>query len=372
MTLKIFHTSDNHLGIKFEGYPEAVQDKLIEARFENLKQLVKIANEAKCDLFVVAGDLFHKVGVANKIVIRAAQILKEFQGHAVAVLPGNHDFLSPGKADLWAQFKESAGDHVVLLEKQAVRSLIAFDLEVNLYPAPCDAKHSGTNCIGWVRETKKDSAVKYHVGIAHGSLEGFSPDPDRQYYPMTEAELSGAGIDLWLLGHTHLTYPKTPGNRESIFYPSIPEPDGFDCDHEGMAWILEISEDKKITAERIRTGIYRFQHDEAVVNSSGDIESVRSRYINGDLNKTLLKMKFTGRLQKEDREKLIELEAFLKERLLHVQIDDADVAELITEEDIDKAFAEKSFPHTLLRKFLAARDQDALQLAYELLLEEKP
>lgn len=371
MPLKIFHTSDNHLSIKFEGYPETVQDRLIEARFENLKRLVDKANEAKCDLFVVAGDLFHKVGVAKKDIVRAAQILREFHGHAVAVLPGNHDFLSPGKADLWVQFKESAGDHVVLLEKQAVRSLAAFDLDVNLYPAPCDAKHSETNYIGWVRDAIKDPDVTYHVGIAHGSLEGFSPDPDGKYYPMTVAELSAAGVDLWLLGHTHLSYPVTPGNRERIFYPSTPEPDGFDCDHEGMAWIIEINEDKKVKSERVKTGAYRFLHDDAEVNNLGDIESIRSRYTGGDLGKTLLKLKLKGRLTKEDREKLIELGLFLKERLLHVQIDDADVAELITVENINQTFAEKSFPHALLQKFLADKDQDALQLAYDLLLEEK-
>jgi DNA repair exonuclease SbcCD nuclease subunit len=372
MTLKIFHTSDIHLGIKFEGYPEAVQEKLIEARFETLKRIVDMASEAKCDLLVVAGDLFHKVGVANKVVIRAAQILKEFQGKAVAVLPGNHDFLSQGKVDLWTQFKESAGDHVVLLEKQAVRSLKTMDLDVNLYPAPCDVKHSETNYIGWVHDAIKDPVVAYHIGIAHGSLEGFSPDPDRKYYPMTVAELSGAGVDLWLLGHTHLSYPVTPGARDRIFYPSTPEPDGFDCDHEGMAWIIEMDEEKKVKlVERVRTGTYHFMHDEAEVNNPGDIESIRGRYTGKNLDKILLKLTLRGRLSREDREKLVDLGVFLKDRLLYVQIDDAGVYELITAENINETFAEKSFPHTLLQKFLADKDQDALQLAYELLLEGK-
>lgn len=371
MTLKIFHTSDVHLGIKFEGYPDEIQEKLIETRFDTLKNIVDLAGEQGCDLLVVAGDLFHKVGVANRIIVRAAQILKEFSGKAVVVLPGNHDFLSQGKADLWTQFKASAGDHVVLLEKQSIRSLAALDLDVNLYPAPCDAKHSETNYIGWVKDTVKDPAVAYHIGIAHGSLEGFSPDPDGKYYPMTVSELAGAGVDIWLLGHTHLSYPTTVNTKDRIFYPSTPEPDGFGCDHEGMAWIIEIDEEKRVKAERVRTGTYRFVHDEAEVTCVDDVEALRVRYDAGDLGKTLLKLKLSGHLSSEDRNKVAELGKFLEERLLYVQIDDAEVMELITAEKINQSYAEDSFPHALLHKLLADQDQDALQLAHQLLLEER-
>ena len=45
--------------------------------------------------------------------------------------------------------------------------------------------------------------------------------------------------------------------------------------------------------------------------------------------------------------------------------------ELITDEDINRTFAERSFPHALLKKLTDDNDQEALQLAYELLLEGK-
>jgi DNA repair protein SbcD/Mre11 len=371
MSIKIFHTSDIHLGMKFAGYPDKVQAKLIEARFETLRRLVKLAGDSNCDLFIIAGDLFHKVSVSKKDVVRAAQILNEFQGRAVVVLPGNHDYLSTGKADIWTQFKESAGDHVVLLEKQDVRSLALYDLNVNLYPAPCDSKLSSVNYIGWVKDALKDASVQYHIGIAHGSLEGFSPDPERQYYPMTVAELTAADIDLWLLGHTHISYPDKPGAKDRIFYPSTPEPDGFDCDHAGMVWILTIKDDKSIEAQRISTGTYLFKHDETAVNSTDDIGSIRQRYSAGDIDRTLLKLKLSGRLPKDIIDQLTELRKFLEDRVLSLEFDDAGVAELITDEDINRTFAERSFPHALLKKLTDDNDQEALQLAYELLLEEK-
>ena len=54
--LKILASADYHLGMKFAGYPN-VQQKLAEARFLSLKRLVETANDAGCDLFLVAGDL---------------------------------------------------------------------------------------------------------------------------------------------------------------------------------------------------------------------------------------------------------------------------------------------------------------------------
>jgi len=90
--VKLFLTSDVHLGMKFAGYP-GVQERLVQARFDALKRCVDIANEETCDLFVVGGDLFDRVSVAKRDIQRAASILAEFQGRLVAVLPGNHDHI---------------------------------------------------------------------------------------------------------------------------------------------------------------------------------------------------------------------------------------------------------------------------------------
>jgi len=71
-----------------------VQERLVEARFDALKRWADIANEETCDLFVVGGDLFHRVSVAKKDIQRAASISTEFQGRLGALLPGNHDYIT--------------------------------------------------------------------------------------------------------------------------------------------------------------------------------------------------------------------------------------------------------------------------------------
>ena len=41
--------------MKFAGYP-AIQNELINARYDKLEKMGEIANEERCELFVIAGD----------------------------------------------------------------------------------------------------------------------------------------------------------------------------------------------------------------------------------------------------------------------------------------------------------------------------
>ena len=127
------------------------------------------------------------------------------------MLPGNHDHRSPGQDPLWPVFREACGDRVLVLDGARPYPLAHYDLDACLYPGPCRSLHSAANAVGWVKAAGRHPDSRHHVGVAHGSLAGVSPDLDQSYYPMREAELVGAGLDLWVLGHTHLRYPERPG-----------------------------------------------------------------------------------------------------------------------------------------------------------------
>ena len=371
MSLKIFHTADLHLGMKFAGYPEA-QSELSEARFITLENLVKKANENGCDLFVVAGDLFDRTGVAKRDIIRAAGILNQFEGKLVLVLPGNHDYLSPGPGEPWATFKENAGDRVLLLEEKRVYPLEHFNLDADVYPAPCDAKHSGENYIGWIKNEPKEAGATFRIGIAHGSLEGLSPDFDKRFYPMTRQELLESGLDIWLMGHTHLPFPDKPGARDKIFYSATPEPDGFDCDHQGHAWIIEIDEHKKFFPRLLATGTYRFLHDERELKSAGELDRLEADYGIPGSEKLLLKLKLKGRLSLEAYDRLPGIRETLNRNIFYLQWDSGDLTEEITPAMVNREFTQDSFPHRLLTTLSRdERDAEVLQVAYRLLKEAR-
>ena len=366
MSIKILLTSDLHLGMKFAGYPD-VQAALSEARFICLERLINMANEKQCDLLVIAGDLFDRINVAKKDVLKAAKIIKNFEGKLTAILPGNHDYLSKGQPDFWATLKDSHIDNLLLMEDRKVYSLDHYDMNASLYACPCYSKHSSENAIGWIDDEENNSKDIITIGVAHGSLDGFSPDFDKTYYPMTVNELQKSGLDLWLLGHTHVQYPVKPGISDRIFYAGTPEPDGFDCTHSGTAWLIDIGDDKKVNSQSVDMGTYRFTHDEAVLSSIAELDQIVDKYSNDDSKRILLKLKLRGSLPKDEYVQLSGLLSKLRKQLFYLNTNNNELTEKITIAEINQEFSEGSFPHALLSGL--SGDPEALQLAYEMIIE---
>ena len=352
--------------MKFASYPE-IREELTEARFRTLKRLIGAANDNGCDLFVISGDLFHQPSIAKRDIIKTIGILKDFEGKIVAILPGNHDYTLPGQKDLWDNFDDHGADNVLILRERKIYNLEHYGINALIYACPCFSKYSDNNALGWVKREDIDKDGVYHIGIAHGSLEGFSPDFNGRYYPMTLEELRATRLDLWLLGHTHIPYPVNPDRRDKIFYPGTPEPDGFDCDHGGRAWILTIDENKDVEAQGLDTGQYRFIHDYVEIQDMRDMETFMDRYRNRDLGHILLKLYISGRVDQDEREALNEYLRRLKDSLFFCYINDDDLMEKITPDTVDQEFSEGSFPHLLLSELMD--DPEALQMAYDLIKE---
>ena len=344
-------------GIKIKGIPTSFRTK-------------KIANEKKCNLFIVAGDLFDRKTVSKADILKAAQILGHFNGNLVAVLPGNHDYISRGHTDNWSTFKDNSSDRMLLLEKESVYELEHYDLNVNLYPAPCDSKHSDTNRIDWILKTSINRDNKFHIGIAHGTLEGLAADVEGIYYPMTRTELSRCHLDLWMLGHIHTPFPIKAGDKNSIFYPGTPEPDGFDCRHEGKAWFIEIDEDKQIHADLQLVGKYQFTKCSEKINSLKDLEKFLENYTTKDYSNHLIKLSLKGRLSKENYEQIPDIIKNVENKALYLNVVN-DINEEITLNIINSEFTQESFPHQLLTQLEKERDLEALQIAYDIIRRVK-
>ena len=179
MSIRIVHTADNHIGVSFAQYPDAVGERLREERFLALERIVILANERKAHFLVVAGDLFDKQTVTKKSVERAADILRRFSGDHVLVLAGNHDYYEGPDNKVWKWFREAVqGSGVLVLLEPGIKRFGIEDTEVCFYACPCPSKHGEKHVIGWVTETeKKDGAI--HIGIAHGNVEGLGLDADQ-------------------------------------------------------------------------------------------------------------------------------------------------------------------------------------------------
>jgi exonuclease SbcD len=367
VSLRIILTSDLHLGMKFAGYP-AAQQALVEARFLCLERIVAAGNQERAELLVVAGDLFESVTTARRDVQRAARALGAFRGKLVAVLPGNHDFIAP-EDRLWTSFREASGDTVLLLDEPRPYPLSHYDIDACLYPGPCTAKHSDVNAIGWVKTTGRDSGVRHHIGVAHGSLEGFSPDWDGLYFPMRPAELRESGVGPWLLGHTHVQFPSTPGPRDRIFCAGTPEPDGWDCTHEGSVLSLTVQEDGAVGARAIPTGQFRFVDERREVKAQGDLEQVARRFTGPEAAAILLRLRLFGRAPQEVIASIGALRERMTTTLRHLDLRSDELRGELTAEDIDREYPGGSFPHSLLSSLAREGDLEGLDIAHELLQE---
>ncbi|MGE5430651.1 MAG: metallophosphoesterase family protein [Syntrophomonadaceae bacterium] len=374
MNIKIFHTADIHIGLKFSGrdYPQDLKDRLVQEPLETLKRMVKTANERKCDLFVIAGDMFDRTNTPKTEVRKAAQALNEFQGTAVCVLPGNHDFIEDDPESIWTAFREKMDEHLLLfLEKPEPLSIKVGEKDVVFYPGACRTKHSSENMIGWMKDAEKKKEA-LNIGVAHGSVEGVSPDMGQNYFPMTLDEMRQSGVNFFLLGHTHIQFPKANGNMNPVFFmPSTPCPDGFDCMHEGYAWIVEVLDDNSLKYESLRTGTYTFKTWEKEVFSLQDLEKLKSEVLLLPEETTLMKLKLKGRLNNSELEMLPDYISQMKEKLAYLEADTQDVILNIDKDYIERSFSSDSLPYRLLSKIENNRNELALQLAFSLIEEAR-
>ncbi len=368
MGIKIFHTADLHVGMRFKNYPEDVRTLLQDGRIDTLKNMVDLANGEEANIFVIAGDLFDRInGIDKNSILKTAQSLEGFKGECIIIMPGNHDY-DNDMVELWDNFNKLTSDKVLYINKKRPYSLEDYGLDLVVYPGPCHKKHSGTNNIGWIKEESLDKS-KINIGIGHGSLTGISPDMDNSYFNMSIEELNSMPLDLWLLGHTHITYPlQAEVYGEKIYNPGTPEPDGLDCKHGGNSWLISISkDDKKIGAKRINTGTYRFKDISYKIGDTMDLDNLFKEIIAEGPKKSIVRIKLSGRVTEEVFQYRQEVYKALEKEVMYLIIEDSDFRIRITPEKIHQEFSEGSFPQKLL--LALSDDEDVLQMAYELIME---
>jgi exonuclease SbcD len=373
MTIKIVHTADNHIGMRFSHIQnESAKEKMVAERILSLKRIVDFANEKKAHFLVVAGDLFDKLSVSSKDIKDTAAVLNKFDGEAVLVLPGNHDFYSEDQDSLWSKVSKFIDESkVLILTDYFPKKFLIEDTEVLFFPAACRSKHSSENMIGWVKDYKKTSA-SINIGIAHGNVEGLGLDDVDKYFNMTPAELKKAGLDFWLLGHIHVPYPsQSVTSNPGYFFSATHTPDGFAKKHSGHFWYIEVDDKKTVRGTLNSSDSFRFVTLDKTINSIGDFDALKTELDTFNKAKTALRISISGRL---DKEQINECEKYLekiKDEFLYFE-KNGKIKLKIDKKYINEHFPNDSLPYKLLNELLDVKDDGmALQLCNELIETEK-
>ena len=367
MPLKILHTGDIHLGMQFNSYPASVKEQLKEARIEVLERIVELANTENCDLIVVAGDLFNNTRVNTKLILKTVNIFDRFKGGAVLFLPGNHDY-DIGQDNVWRTFERKATKRLILLNKFEPYNLSDYGLDLTVYPAPCDSRHSSSNNLDWIKNHSREDDNKFTIGVAHGALAGISPDLTDEYFKMSVDELLSIDMDLWLLGHSHIQYPEndTPASKK-VFNSGTPEPDGLDCKHEGFAWKITLEDDKHTSAEKLKTGKFRFFDLKKNINNKTDLEAIKTDLLAGKPENKIVRLNLTGGIDEATYNQRQSFYDDLKFKLSYLDIEDDDLYIKLNHDQIEDKFTAGSFPYQFLTRL--EDDEKSLHLAYELIKE---
>ena len=374
--VKIFVTGDNHFGRKYDRYPD-VKDRLMQSRFECLRDMVHKAEEDGCELFVVTGDLFDNINTVKVGDVRqVAEILAAFNG-TVIVLPGNHDYYT-GDEKVWRDFENvlSQADHnIILLKEFKPYSFSTNEEEVVVYPAFCQSKHSEKNNLSWIKNADIRKTDVINIGIAHGAIRGVTPDIKEEYFLMTENELLGIPVDVWLIGHTHIPYPDelsedsdTAGYR--IFNAGTHEQTDLHNHTDGNGFIVTIDKPESVAnvlARKYVSGKVHFYDLEITVRPNSDTalaDALRGA-LNGKSKNAVVRVKVSGSIKQPEYEKKEEIYREILGEYLTYEKEDRELSEEITVEKIRTEFAETSFAAQFMEELMD--NPTELQMVYQLL-----
>ncbi len=374
--VKIYVTGDNHFGKKYDRYPE-IKEKLIDSRFEVLKDMVRKAEAEGCELFIVTGDLFDNINTIKAAdVKRVVEILAAFTGNVI-VLPGNHDYYT-GEEKVWKDFENalSSVDHnITLIKEFKPFSFDAGEENVVIYPAFCQSKHSKENNLGWIREADIQRDGVINIGLAHGAIQGVTPDMKEEYFLMTESELLSIPVDAWLIGHTHIPYPDvlkedkdTAGYK--VFNAGTHEQTDLHNNTEGNGFIISIEKqgsEARVLARKHVCGRIHFYDLDIQVRPDSETalaDAVKEAIAGRDRN-AVIRLKVSGSVKQAEYQEKEKVFRELLGSFLTYEKEDHELSEEITMDKIREEFAETSFAARFMEELMDNAAE--LQMAYQLL-----
>lgn len=367
--LKIFVTGDNHIGLKYSSHPQA--SVLVRSRITAFEQMVEKANEEECGLFIITGDLFENTySISKKEIQNILGILSGFKG-TVAVLPGNHDFYD-NDVKVWQCFEDvmKGYDNILLLKEFHTYALTVENEDVVLYPALCTSMHSepGQNNLGWIKEENIVPDSVYRIGVAHGAVEGETIDNEGFYFLMKRSELEEIPVDVWLIGHTHVPFPKNLTDEfsvcEKILNAGTHVQTDVSCNTEGLCFIVEIDENKTVKAKKYVSGNIHF-YRKTIEVSMDNMEQTLHRELDALEDNSVVDLIICGAVSSYEYENRNEIIESVLSRFVEGKYNDYALSKQITKELIESEFPETSFSAGLLCNLMD--DPKEAQLAYELL-----
>jgi DNA repair exonuclease SbcCD nuclease subunit len=238
VALKLLHTADWHLGMRFPSFSEADQLTLMRARMSVLDSIFGLAETNRVDAVLCAGDLFDDPqpdevwwrGLLERLVRR------DWSDRPVFLLPGNHDPLT--NTSVWHQshpFRQALPGWVHVVDRDDFEAPLAGGAV--LYAVPCRST-AGRSDLAERIPLRAPSDGRIRIGMLHGQT--FDIEGCQTNFPIAKDAAVERGLDYLAIGDTHSFREVPPGAVVPTVYPSAPEPTRFaesDAGHVALVFL---------------------------------------------------------------------------------------------------------------------------------------
>ncbi|MDR9424848.1 MAG: DNA repair exonuclease [Marinobacter sp.] len=267
---KFLHTADWQMGRTYSRFETEDGVALVEARFEAIAALARLANEHQCDAVLVAGDVFDAQTVSDRTIRRVFNATAGFSGPWV-MLPGNHDAALVESVWSRAQRLDAVPGNVHLALEPGVVSLD--EQKLAILCAPLTQRHTYED----LTEAFTDYATPetfVRVGLAHGSVQGLLSEDIDATNPIAQDRAQASELDYLALGDWH----GTKQIDERIWYSGTPEPERFRNNDAGQALIVTIEEPGALPGvQTMTTARYQWHQWREVLSVDSDLDRLLER-----------------------------------------------------------------------------------------------
>ncbi|MDS9469417.1 DNA repair exonuclease [Paracoccus sp. MBLB3053] len=245
MNFRFLHSSDLHLGKPFGSYPEAIRNRLRDARHDCIAKLAEAARARGAGTILLAGDTFDAETPSPETLRHALRAMAAAEDIRWVLLPGNHDSLAA--SELWRRIVSDGPGNLSPVTSSAPLPLGGGAM---LLPAPCTQRRPGRDLTEAMNAATPEGTLR--IGLGHGAITDFSGEEGSTgIIPPDRARISG--LDYLALGDWHGRMQVGP----ATWYSGTPEADGFKHDMASGALFIELSPVPVV--EVVSTGRFSWQ-----------------------------------------------------------------------------------------------------------------
>ena len=290
VALKLLHTADWHLGLRFAAVAPEQEVRLTRARLEVVGRILDLADSRNVDAVLCAGDLFNEPRPEEEWW---KGLLREFQRRSwtrpVILLPGNHDPLTQNS--IYAPqdpFRRGLPAYVHVVD----RDDFTFELGTTavVYATPCRSRAGQTGLAASLpaRESGDD---RLRIGLVHGQT--FDLKDHQTTFPIAKNAAVDRGLDYLAIGDTHSFREVEPDAKAPTIYPGAPEATKFGETDAGHVALVFFPRDRarRALVERAPVSVWNWKEV-----SCRSLEELRQLRADDSLRKTVLRLTLDMRL----------------------------------------------------------------------------